>query len=207
MGDKTRNIFQSLDANLIYTETSRIIALHHEDVPDAASFQPDGSNPFASNSLAHVATTLISLKSSEAIRQDQEDLRNGVVAAKEFCYLSVHGNVWDSAVCEIEHKRKSGKVAREVRVQINQAALEGKQWSWVKDSWQVLFFSSTFHVSRKTNAYHLGSPIGDLVVVNVWDVVGDMPDIDKLDLEESQTVMQGRNAFFRNWPMRSASFL
>jgi elongator complex protein 5 len=116
----------------VYTETSRIIALHHEDVPDAASFQQDGSNPFASNSLAHVATTLISLKSSEAIRQDQEDLRKGVVAAKEFCYLTVHGNAWDSAVCEIEHKRKSGKVAREVRPQTNQAGLEDKQWSRVK---------------------------------------------------------------------------
>jgi len=102
-----------MDSNLL-AETSRIIAVHHEDVPDAASFHPDGSNPLATNSLAHVATTLITLKSSEAIRQDQEDLRKGVVAAREFCYLTVHGNAWDSAVCEVEHKRKSGKVAREV---------------------------------------------------------------------------------------------
>jgi len=57
---------------------------------------------------------MIAVKSSEAIRQEQEDLRNGVVAVKEFCYLSVHGNALDSAVCEVEHKRKSGKVAREV---------------------------------------------------------------------------------------------
>ena len=88
--------------------------MHHEDVPDATSFQQDGSNPLASNSLAHIATTLITLKSSESIRQDQEDLRKGVVAAREFCYLTAHANAWESAVCEIEHKRKSGKVAREV---------------------------------------------------------------------------------------------
>lgn len=88
--------------------------VHHEDIPDADSFLPDASKPFASNGLAHIATTLITLKNSEAIRQDQEDLRRGLVAAKEFAYLSVHGNAWDSAVCEIEHKRKSGKVSREV---------------------------------------------------------------------------------------------
>lgn len=88
--------------------------MHHEDLPDATSFQPDGSNPLTSNSLAHIATTLITLRSSESIRQDQEDLRKGVVATKEFCYLTSHANAWDSAVCEIEHKRKSGKVAREV---------------------------------------------------------------------------------------------
>jgi hypothetical protein len=61
----------------------------------------------------------------------------------------------------------------------------------------ISFFFFYPYVS-KTNAYHLGSPTGDLVVVNVWDVVGDMPDIDKLDLEESQTVMQRRSAFFRS---------
>jgi len=73
-------------------------------------------NPQASNSLAHIATTLIALKNSEAIRQDQEDFRRGTVAVKEFCYLTVHGNAWDSAVCEVEHKRKSGKVAKEVNL-------------------------------------------------------------------------------------------
>ncbi|KAG0222718.1 Elongator complex protein 5 [Mortierella sp. GBAus27b] len=135
----------------LLTDSSRIIAIHHEDVPDADSFLPDASKPLASNSLAHVATTLITLKNSEAIRQDQEDLRRGVVAAKEFAYLTVHGNAWDSAVCEIEHKRKSGKV------------------------------------SRETNAYRLESPTGNLLVVNVWDVVGEMPDVEKLDLQESQT--------------------
>ncbi|CAO3568583.1 unnamed protein product [Mortierella alpina] len=103
---------------------------------------------------------MIAIKSSEAIRQEQEDLRNGVVAVKEFCYLSVHGNAWDSAVCEVEHKRKSGKVARE------------------------------------TNAYHLDSPAGELVVVNIWDVVGDMPDIEKLDLQESQTSDPAANLSF-----------
>ncbi|KAF9373203.1 hypothetical protein CPB97_000725 [Podila verticillata] len=142
------------------TDSSRIIAVHHEDVPDADAFHPDPSKPYASNSLAHIATTLIAIKSSQAIKQDQEDLRKGVVSSKEFAYLTVHGNMWDSAVCEVEHKRKSGKVARE------------------------------------TNAYHLGSPIGDVAVVNVWDVVGDMPDIDKLDLEESQTADPAANLSF-----------
>ncbi|KAG0202120.1 hypothetical protein BGX28_005262, partial [Mortierella sp. GBA30] len=154
----TFNLIRSITGLL--TDSSRIIAIHHEDVPDADSFHPNASKPYASNSLAHIATTMIAVKSSEAIRQDQEDLRNGVVAAKEFCYLTVHGNAWDSAVCEIEHKRKSGKVARE------------------------------------TNAYHLGSPTGELVVVNVWDVVGDMPDIEKLDLEESQTSDPAANLSF-----------
>ncbi|KAF9395971.1 hypothetical protein BGX21_009709 [Mortierella sp. AD011] len=144
----------------IISNTSRIIAIHHEDVPDADSFSPDASKPLASNSLAHIATTLIAIKNSEAIRQDQDDLRRGVVTAKEFSYLSVHGNAWDSAVCEVEHKRKSGKVTRE------------------------------------TNAYHLGSPTGDLIVVNVWDVVGDMPDVEKLDLEESQTADPAANLSF-----------
>lgn len=95
-------------------DSSRIIAVHHEDVPDADAFHPDPSKPYASNSLAHIATTLIAIKSSQAIRQDQEDLRKGIVSNKEFSYLTVHGNEWDSAVCEVEHKRKSGKVAREV---------------------------------------------------------------------------------------------
>ncbi|KAG0056196.1 Elongator complex protein [Gryganskiella cystojenkinii] len=147
-------------SNAIASQSSRIIAVHHEDVPDATSFQPDGSSPLASNSLAHIATTLITLKSSESIRRDQEDLRKGVVAVREFCYLTANANSWESAVCEIEHKRKSGKVAKE------------------------------------TNAYHLGSPTGSLVVVNVWDVVGDMPDIDKLDLEESQTADPAANLSF-----------
>ncbi|KAF9582805.1 hypothetical protein BGW38_010744 [Lunasporangiospora selenospora] len=141
-------------------KTSRIIAIHHEDVPDADSFAPDASKPFASNSLAHIATTLIALKNSEALRQDQEDLKRGTVMNKEFCYLSIHGNAWDSAVCEVEHKRKSGKVARE------------------------------------TNAYHIGSPTGDLLVVNVWDVVGEMPDIEKLDMEENQTSDPAANLSF-----------
>ncbi|KAF9358131.1 hypothetical protein BGX26_002422 [Mortierella sp. AD094] len=154
----TFNLIRSISGLL--TDTSRIIAIHHEDVPDADSFSPDASKPLASNSLAHIATTLITIKNSEAIRQDQDDLRRGVVTAKEFSYLSVHGNAWDSAVCEIEHKRKSGKVTRE------------------------------------TNAYHLGSPTGDLIVVNVWDVVGDMPDIEKLDLEESQTADPAANLSF-----------
>ncbi|KAF9346958.1 hypothetical protein BGX34_003497 [Mortierella sp. NVP85] len=145
----TFNLIRSITGLL--TDTSRIIAVHHEDVPDADSLSPDASKPFASNSLAHIATTLITLKNSEAIRQDQEDVRRGVVTAKEFAYLTVHGNAWDSAVCEVEHKRKSGKV------------------------------------SRETNAYRLGSPTGELLVVNVWDVVGDMPDVEKLDLQESQT--------------------
>ncbi|KAF8934452.1 hypothetical protein BGZ58_005686 [Dissophora ornata] len=142
--------------DIISSYTSKIIAVHHEDVPDADSLSPDASNPYASTSLAHIATTLITLKNSEAIRQDQEDLRRGVVAAKEFSYLTVHGNAWDSAVCEIEHKRKSGK----------------------------------------TNAYHLGSPTGDLVVVPLWDVVGDMPDLEKLDMEESQTSDPAANLSF-----------
>ncbi|KAG0363873.1 hypothetical protein BGZ54_007979 [Gamsiella multidivaricata] len=141
-------------------DTSRIIAVYHEDVPDADSFFPDASKPFAANGLAHIATTLITLTNSEALRQDQEDLRRGMVAGNEFCYLTVHGNAWDSAICEIEHKRKSGKVARE------------------------------------TNAYHLESPTGELVVVNVWDVVGEMPDIEKLDLEESQTADPAANLSF-----------
>ncbi|KAG0014288.1 hypothetical protein BGZ80_010539, partial [Entomortierella chlamydospora] len=47
-----------------------------------------------------------------------------------------------------------------------------------------------------TNAYHLGSPTGDLIVVNVWDVVGDMPDVEKLDLEESQTADPAANLSF-----------
>lgn len=38
------------------------------------------------------------------------------MTAKEFCYLTVDGNAWDSAVCEVEHKRKSGKVAKEVTI-------------------------------------------------------------------------------------------
>ncbi|KAF9173051.1 hypothetical protein BGX20_004238 [Mortierella sp. AD010] len=154
----TFNLIRSITGLL--TDTSRIIAIHHEDVPDADSFSPDASKPLASNSLAHIATTLIAIKNSEAIRQDQDDLRRGVVTAKEFSYLSVHGNAWDSAVCEVEHKRKSGKVTRE------------------------------------TNAYHLGSPTGDLIVVNVWDVVGDMPDVEKLDLEESQTADPAANLSF-----------
>ncbi|KAG0247954.1 hypothetical protein BG011_000693 [Mortierella polycephala] len=154
----TFNLIRSITGLL--TDSSRIIALHHEDVPDADSFHPDASKPYASNGLAHIATTLITMKNSETIRLEQEDVRRGVVAVKEFCYLPVHGNAWDSAVCEIEHKRKSGKVARE------------------------------------TNAYHLDSPTGDLVVVNVWDVVGDMPDIEKLDLEESQTADPAANLSF-----------
>jgi hypothetical protein len=100
---------------IMLIDTSRIIAIHHEDIPDADSFLSDSSSkPQASNSLAHIATTLITLKSSEALRQDQEDFKKGTVTAKEFAYLTVHGNAWDSAVCEIEHKRKSGKVAKEV---------------------------------------------------------------------------------------------
>ncbi|KAF9113705.1 Elongator complex protein [Mortierella sp. AM989] len=154
----TFNLIRSITGLL--TDTSRIIAIHHEDVPDADSFSPDASKPFVSNSLAHIATTLITIKNSEAIRQDQEDLRRGVVTAKEFCYLTVHGNAWESAVCEIEHKRKSGKVTRE------------------------------------TNAYHLETPTGELIVVNVWDVVGDMPDLEKLDLEESQTADPAANLSF-----------
>ncbi|KAG0065071.1 hypothetical protein BGZ89_008635 [Linnemannia elongata] len=131
------------------------------DIPDADSYLPNSSSkPQASNSLAHIATTLITLKSSEALRQDQEDFRKGTVTAKEFCYLTVFGNAWDSAVCEVEHKRKSGKVAKE------------------------------------TNAYHQGTPTGNLTVVNVWDVVGDMPDIDKMDLEESQTSDPAANLSF-----------
>ncbi|KAF9430779.1 Elongator complex protein [Podila epigama] len=151
----TFNLIRSVTTFL--TDTSRIIAVHHEDVPDADAFQPDPSKPFASNSLAHIATTLIAIKSSQMIKDEQEDLRRGVVSQREFAYLTVHGNAWDSAVCDIEHKRKSGKVAREV-----------------------------FKLFSMTNAYHLGSPTGDIVVVNVWDVVGDMPDVEKLDLEESQ---------------------
>ncbi|KAF9127348.1 Elongator complex protein [Mortierella sp. 14UC] len=155
----TFNLLRSVTALL--TDTSRIIAIHHEDVPDADSFLSDSSSkPQASNSLAHIATTLITLKSSEALRQDQEDFRRGTVTAREFSYLTVHGNAWDSAVCEIEHKRKSGKVAKE------------------------------------TNAYHQGSPTGSLTVVNVWDVVGDLPDIDKMDLEESQTSDPAANLSF-----------
>ncbi|KAI7824649.1 Elongator complex protein 5 [Gamsiella multidivaricata] len=154
----TFNLIRSITGLL--TDTSRIIAVYHEDVPDADSFFPDASKPFAANGLAHIATTLITLTNSEALRQDQEDLRRGMVAGNEFCYLTVHGNAWDSAICEIEHKRKSGKVARE------------------------------------TNAYHLESPTGELVVVNVWDVVGEMPDIEKLDLEESQTADPAANLSF-----------
>ncbi|KAG0337904.1 hypothetical protein BG004_007443 [Podila humilis] len=154
----TFNLIRSITGFL--SDSSRIIAIHHEDVPDADAFYPDPSKPYASNSLAHIATTLIAIKSSEAIRQDQEDLKRGTISSKEFAYLTVHGNTWDSAVCEVEHKRKSGKVAKE------------------------------------TNAYHLGSPRGDVVVVNVWDVVGDMPDIDKLDLEESQTADPAANLSF-----------
>ncbi|KAG0310625.1 hypothetical protein BGZ97_012441 [Linnemannia gamsii] len=155
----TFNLLRSITALL--TDTSRIIAIHHEDIPDADSFLSDSSSkPQASNSLAHIATTLITLKSSEALRQDQEDFKKGTVTAKEFAYLTVHGNAWDSAVCEIEHKRKSGKVAKE------------------------------------TNAYHQGTPTGNLAVVNVWDVVGDMPDIDKMDLEESQTADPAANLSF-----------
>ncbi|KAF9085974.1 Elongator complex protein [Mortierella sp. AD031] len=155
----TFNLLRSITGLL--TDTSRIIAIHHEDVPDADSFFPDASSkPLASNSLAHIATTLITIKNSEAIRQDQEDYRRGTVSVKEFCYLTVHGNAWDSAVCEIEHKRKSGKVAKE------------------------------------TNAYHQGSPTGNLTVVNVWDVVGDLPDIEKMDLEESQTSDPAANLSF-----------
>ncbi|KAF9124727.1 Elongator complex protein [Mortierella sp. GBA39] len=131
------------------------------DVPDADSYLSNSSSkPQASNSLAHIATTLITIKSSEALRQDQEDFRKGTVAAKEFCYLTVDGNAWDSAVCEVEHKRKSGKVAKE------------------------------------TNAYHQGTPTGNLTVVNVWDVVGDLPDIEKMDLEESQTSDPAANLSF-----------
>ncbi|KAF9296607.1 hypothetical protein BGZ74_010247 [Mortierella antarctica] len=154
----TFNLLRSVTGFL--SDSSRIIAVHHEDVPDADAFHPDPSKPYASNSLAHIATTLIAIKSSQAIKQDQEDLRKGTVSNKEFAYLTVHGNVWDSAVCDVEHKRKSGKVARE------------------------------------TNAYHLGSSTGDVIVVNVWDVVGDMPDIDKLDLEESQTADPAANLSF-----------
>ncbi|KAF9914511.1 hypothetical protein BX616_008142 [Lobosporangium transversale] len=154
----TFNLIRSTTGLL--ADNSRIIAVHHEDVPDADSFSPDASKPFASNSLAHIATTLITVKNTEAIRLEQEDLRKGIVAAKEFCYLTVHGNVWNSAVCEIEHKRKSGKVTRE------------------------------------TNAYHLESPTGDLIVMNVWDLVGEMPDIERLDLEESQTVDPAANLSF-----------
>ncbi|KAF9992503.1 hypothetical protein BGZ79_003000, partial [Entomortierella chlamydospora] len=91
----TFNLIRSITGLL--TDTSRIIAIHHEDIPDADSFSPDASKPLASNSLAHIATTLITIKNSEAIRQDQDDLRRGVVTAKEFSYLSVHGNAWDSA--------------------------------------------------------------------------------------------------------------
>ncbi|KAG0305477.1 hypothetical protein BGZ98_004065 [Dissophora globulifera] len=146
--------------DIMSSHSSRIIAVHHEDVPDADGFTPDASKPFAANSLAHIATTLVTLKNSEAIRQDQEDVRRGVVAAKEFCYLPVHGNAWESAVCEVEHKRKSGKVTRE------------------------------------TNAYHLRSPTGDFMVVNAWDVVGIMPDMEKLDMEESQTADPAANLSF-----------
>ncbi|KAK3816802.1 MAG: Elongator complex protein 5 [Linnemannia elongata] len=155
----TFNLLRSITALL--TDTSRIIAIHHEDIPDADSYLSNSSSkPQASNSLAHIATTLITLKSSEALRQDQEDFRKGTVTAKEFCYLTVDGNAWDSAVCEVEHKRKSGKVAKE------------------------------------TNAYHQGTPTGNLTVVNVWDVVGDMLDIDKMDLEESQTSDPAANLSF-----------
>ncbi|KAF9326355.1 hypothetical protein BG006_010200 [Podila minutissima] len=154
----TFNLLRSVTGFL--SDSSRIIAVHHEDVPDADAFHPDPSKPYASNSLAHIATTLITIKSSKAIKQDQEDLRKGIVSNKEFAYLTVHGNVWDSAVCDVEHKRKSGKVARE------------------------------------TNAYHLGSSTGDVIFVNVWDVVGDMPDIDRLDLEESQTADPAANLSF-----------
>ncbi|KAG0317537.1 hypothetical protein BGZ99_006224 [Dissophora globulifera] len=154
----TFNLIRSITRLL--TDSSRIIAVHHEDVPDADGFTPDASKPFAANSLAHIATTLVTLKNSEAIRQDQEDVRRGVVAAKEFCYLPVHGNVWESAVCEVEHKRKSGKVTRE------------------------------------TNAYHLRSPTGEFLVVNAWDVVGIMPDMEKLDMEESQTADPAANLSF-----------
>lgn len=108
----TFNLLRSVTGFL--SDSSRIIAVHHEDVPDADAFHPDPSKPYASNSLAHIATTLIAIKSSQAIKQDQEDLRKGTVSNKEFAYLTVHGNVWDSAVCDVEHKRKSGKVAREV---------------------------------------------------------------------------------------------
>ncbi|KAG0077162.1 Elongator complex protein [Linnemannia elongata] len=147
--------------NLLRSITALLTAIHHEDIPDADSYLSNSSSkPQASNSLAHIATTLITLKSSEALRQDQEDFRKGTVTAKEFCYLTVFGNAWDSAVCEVEHKRKSGKVAKE------------------------------------TNAYHQGTPTGNLTVVNVWDVVGDMPDIDKMDLEESQTSDPAANLSF-----------
>ncbi|KAF9203269.1 hypothetical protein BGZ49_006612 [Haplosporangium sp. Z 27] len=155
---ETFNLIRSITGML--SDTSRIIAIYHEDVPDADSFSPDASKPLAANSLAHIATTLITIKNSEAIRQDQEDLRRGVVTVKEFSYLTVHGNAWDSAVCEIEHKRKSGKVTRE------------------------------------SNAYRLESPTGELLVVNLWDVVGDMPDVEKLDLEESQTADPAANLSF-----------
>ncbi|KAG0380800.1 Elongator complex protein [Mortierella sp. AD032] len=155
----TFNLLRSITALL--TDSSRIIAIHHEDIPDADSYLPDASSkPQASNSLAHIATTLITIKSSEALRQDQEDFRKGTVAVREFSYLTVNGNAWDSAVCEVEHKRKSGKVAKE------------------------------------TNAYHQGSPSGNLIVVNVWDVVGDLPDIEKMDLEESQTSDPAANLSF-----------
>ncbi|KAF9168333.1 Elongator complex protein [Actinomortierella ambigua] len=144
----------------ILTDTSRMIAIYHDDVPDADAFHPDASKPYATHSLAHIAHTQILVKNSERIRQEQDDVRNGVVARREFAYLTPFSNAWESVVCEVEHKRRSGKVARE------------------------------------SSAYQLTSPTGPLKVVNVWEVAGEMPDIERLDLEESQTVDPTANLSF-----------
>ncbi|KAG0241803.1 hypothetical protein BGW41_005310 [Actinomortierella wolfii] len=140
----TFNMLRSITS--VLTDTSRMIAIYHEDMPDADTFHPDASKPYATHSLAHIAHTQILIRNAERIREEQEDLRNGVVRRREFSYLTPSSNAWDSAVCEVEHRRKSGKVAREV--------------------------------------------------VNVWEVAGEMPDIEKLDLEESQTVDPTANLSF-----------
>ncbi|KAG0226935.1 hypothetical protein BGW42_003289 [Actinomortierella wolfii] len=154
----TFNMLRSITS--VLTDTSRIIAIYHEDMPDADTFHPDASKPYATHSLAHIAHTQILIRNAERIREEQEDLRNGVVRRREFSYLTPSSNAWDSAVCEVEHRRKSGKVARE------------------------------------SSAYQLSSPDGPLKVVNVWEVAGEMPDIEKLDLEESQTVDPTANLSF-----------
>ncbi|KAK9768319.1 hypothetical protein K7432_001120 [Basidiobolus ranarum] len=105
---KTFRFVKNLVADV--KEPSNILATYHGDIPDTSSASGYPTLPHISSAFSQLASTKIIVKNileRDPLDYEEEEPRE---------YITEHSNSLTVGKCELEHKRKSGKVVREVMV-------------------------------------------------------------------------------------------
>ncbi|CAG8531982.1 6894_t:CDS:2 [Ambispora leptoticha] len=105
--DSNPSIFILLKKLSNLTSGNRCVAVFHSDIPSLSR-----SHISMRNSIAHLATTIITVKNSKRFHAETSQGFSFLSDDEEIITKDI--NSLESAVCSIEHKKRSGKVLHEI---------------------------------------------------------------------------------------------